>query len=202
MDCTLEVTFKCNWRCSYCSAFTHDRDEIKFEHVLSQIEKIENGSSVAITGGEPGLLEHDKMEIILLKLKQKHCIININTNGTFFKRHTSLFHLVDSYLYHCTENIDINDELYENEDLNIKYEITVDDENISRLNDFINKYNKEFLILGADETTFKDKINTSLSKKNRIKIVKDFKDNLSPESIRPLLMGCYNNMTMSKVERL
>lgn len=99
----LPLTNKCNWFCDYCVADIHNQPELPFEEVLKRVNAIEPGTEVTFGGGEPGLLKREELELIIKILKDKGCVIDLLTNGTFFRRHEPLVHEFGKIHYHCVE---------------------------------------------------------------------------------------------------
>jgi organic radical activating enzyme len=99
----LPLTNKCNWYCDYCVADIHNQPELPFEEVLRRVNEIEPGTEVTFGGGEPGLLKREQLELIIKILKDKNCVIDLLTNGLFFKRHMELVNVFGKIHYHCVE---------------------------------------------------------------------------------------------------
>ena len=61
------ITYKCNWSCEYCAIRNnHDyKPNLTHEDVLEKLKLIPENSNVTIFGGEPGLVEREKMEIYI-----------------------------------------------------------------------------------------------------------------------------------------
>ena len=60
--------------------------------MLHRVEAIEPNSEVTFSGGEPGILNRKQLELLIKILKDKNCVIDLLTNGLFFKRHMPLVH--------------------------------------------------------------------------------------------------------------
>lgn len=101
----LPVTNRCNWFCSYCLVDTHNRDLLPIEEVLKTISEIPDGTSVTLSGGEPGMLERKNIELIIQKLQEKNCNIDLLTNGLFLTRYNDLLVNISEVFYHCIEDI-------------------------------------------------------------------------------------------------
>ena len=99
----LPLTNKCNWHCDYCVADIHNQPELPYEEVLRRVRAIEPGTEVTFGGGEPGLLKREQLEELIKILKEKGCVIDLLTNGLFFKRHMPLVHEFGKIHYHCVE---------------------------------------------------------------------------------------------------
>jgi organic radical activating enzyme len=197
---TLYVTYRCNWFCNYCSEDTHNRNDVTLEDLQRKVAELPNGSDVAITGGEPGLLKHEVMQWLLTELKAKDCFINVNTNGTFFKKHRDLCHLPDSFLYHCSEHLD-DEEIWIPEHVDmakIDFQLVVTDDTVDRLEHYINKYsNIKFLIFGADNV-----IGKGLSRSNGFKVYAKYKDKINPDSYMSLITTCREVNDIRKLKAL
>ena len=197
---TLYVTYKCNWFCNYCSEDTHNRNDVTIEDLQRKVEQLPNNSDVSITGGEPGTLKKDVMAWLLTTLKNKGCLINVNTNGTFFKKHTSVCHIPDSFLYHCSEHLeDAEIWIPEHIDINkISFQLVITDDTMDRLEYYVNKYpDIKFLVFGADNV-----IGKGLSRANGFKICKEFKDRIDPESYIHLMTSCREVNEIQKLKAL
>ena len=136
----LVVTWVCNWHCEYCSVDTHNRPRMTMDDVRAKLERVTPGYHVTLSGGEVGSMRREDVEYILDTLESKGCAISINTNGLFIKRYKDLLHRFDTVLYHCTEDINLSDEIIIDDGLNLDYLVIVTDNNFARLGDFLNKY--------------------------------------------------------------
>jgi organic radical activating enzyme len=105
LNYVLHITKKCNWFCRYCIVDTHNSEDIYINDILKHIDNIPNNSVVNLSGGEPGILSSDKLNLIFNKLRIKECEININTNGLFFKNHKNLDKYISNYFYHLSEDL-------------------------------------------------------------------------------------------------
>jgi len=174
------VTYKCNWFCTYCITNTHIMKEPKYEDVIKQAESVPDNFNVYISGGEPGLLQDEKMFKILSILKNKNCNIKMFTNGLFFNLKKSK-QLVDECIYHCSENLDTYVDAVNTEEMyslkcNIVYSIVVSETNKHNLGTFLemNKHIK-FHVNGADN-------NDTLNKIDGIKIWTKYKNQIKRSS--------------------
>ena len=99
----LPLTYKCNWHCDYCVVDTHNQPDLPYQEVLRRVHLIEPNSEVTFGGGEPGLLKREQLEELIGILKTKDCVIDLLTNGLFFKRHLPLIKEFGKIHYHCVE---------------------------------------------------------------------------------------------------
>jgi organic radical activating enzyme len=99
----LPLTYRCNWHCDYCVTDTHNRLELPYEEVLKRAYAIEPYTEVTFGGGEPGLLKRKQLEELIDILKKKNCVIDLLTNGLFFKLHEPLVKEFGKIHYHCVE---------------------------------------------------------------------------------------------------
>jgi len=192
----ISVTYKCNWFCDYCIVNTHAQPEVTFDEVKKKLENIENGSKVSITGGEPGLASKEIIEYTIDYLYKNKCIIEINTNGEFFKHFYYLDNKIDHYFYHISEDLkslvlvpNINHD-------KIHFMITVTDDMMDRIDDFLIEYDKlvdkkifmyaAFNLLGNN----KDWQPKSLSKKNVLKLISKYKNVIDDECIEYIFESC------------
>ena len=183
------MTFKCDWDCSYCSADTHSHKTPPLENIKKIIDDVEYGSEVSLTGGEPGFAQREIIDYAFSKLKLKKCTIVVNTNGAFFTRYPEYCNLVNSFFYHCSEDLDTTKEIYiPDHNHDVDYMLVVTDENLPRLDHFITNYpDITFLITSADPVIVKGKMSSSLSKGNAIKIYLKYKDRIDADSCLRLL---------------
>lgn len=176
----LVVTWVCNWDCEYCCVDTHNRGKLMMEEVKDKIKKIDYGCNVTISGGEPGALKRKDIDYILGELDKKNCTPSINTNGTFLRKYPDLINKFDDILYHCSENIDINDELIEGD---FNYLLIVTDNNIQNLDAFLEKHKlKKFNLVAATNPEGIDKC--VLSTKNKYNMLKKHHKQMTEESIK------------------
>jgi organic radical activating enzyme len=173
---------------------------VTIEDLRRKVESLPDNCDVAITGGEPGTLKRDVMEWLLKRLKEKGCFINVNTNGTFFKKHKDLCHIPDSFLYHCSEHLE-DDEVWIPEYVDIAkidFQLVLTDETMNRLEYYVNKYpNIKFLVFGADNI-----IGKGLKRENGFKIYTEFKDRIDPNSYMHLITTCWEINNIRKLKAL
>jgi organic radical activating enzyme len=177
----LVVTWLCNWKCDYCSVDTHNRPKLSMEEVKKKLEKIPENYTVTLSGGEVGMMKRFDIEFIVEELKRKNCKIHINTNGLFIKKYRDLLHNFDYVLYHCSENLNLDDEIIIDSDLNIHYLLIVTDKNFERLEPFLNKYPKINFNLVAS-TLPKGITGTILSNKLKHSMLTKFHPRMTKES--------------------
>jgi organic radical activating enzyme len=179
----LIVTWVCNWHCEYCCVDTHNRPTLTMDDVKKKLDKVPAGYNVTLSGGEVGSMKRADVEHILDSLKSKDCTIHINTNGLFIKRYRDLCDKFDTILYHCSENIDVEDDIIIDPTLNIEYLLIVTDNNFNRLEDFLNKYSAiQFNLVAASNP---DGIfGPTLSNENKHKMLTKFHTRMTKQSIQ------------------
>jgi len=136
----LIVTWVCNWHCEYCCVDTHRRPTLTMDDVKIKLEQVIPGYTVTLSGGEVGSMKRTDIEYILDSLEAKDCKLNINTNGLFIKRYRDLCSKFELLLYHCSEDINPNDDIIIDDTLPIEYLLIVTDDNFNRLGSFLDKY--------------------------------------------------------------
>lgn len=182
----LTVTYKCNWHCPYCITDTHSR-HIDYDDVIKNIDNVPVGARVSLSGGEPGMLKEWQLKEIIGKLRERDCIIQANTNGLILKR-PNIVELIDFIFYHCSEDLDIDDEVNKDYKEKTEYMVVVTDDNIDKLQAFLDKHNDIHIsIFGAKEVPVKGKSGERLSKKNCIRLIQEFKDYIRPDEIAQIL---------------
>jgi organic radical activating enzyme len=110
------------------------------DEVKAKLDKIIPGYNVTLSGGEVGTMKRADIEFILDELEKKGCRPSINTNGLFIKRYRDLLSRFDTILYHCSEDLDIDDEIIIDPTLNLDYLLIVTDNNYHKLDAFLAKY--------------------------------------------------------------
>jgi organic radical activating enzyme len=177
----LVVTWVCNWHCDYCCVDTHNRPKLSMEEVKKKLDKIIPGYNVTLSGGEVGSMKRGDIEFILDELEKKGCQPSINTNGLFITRYRDLLPRFDNILYHCSENLDLTDEIIIDKELNLEYLLIITDKNFHKLESFLNKYKDiQFHLVAA---TMPLGINgTTLSKINKNKMLAKFHNRMTEES--------------------
>lgn len=146
----LPLTFKCNWRCEYCVAYTHEQPDRPFEEVLQQVKDMDPFTEVTFSGGEPGLLKREQLELLISILQEKQCPLDLLTNGLFFKRHEPLVRHFGKIHYHCVEYLPGEIEFPNLPYDNVTYGLVVTDDNFTdgSINYMIDKYpHIKFLLL-------------------------------------------------------
>lgn len=177
----LVVTWVCNWHCDYCCVDTHNRSKLSMADVKNKLEKIPNGYTVTLSGGEVGSMPRRDVEYIITALEELHCKININTNGLFIKRYRDLLSRLDTVLYHCSENMDLEDDIIVDPELNLEYLLIVTDKNIDNLGIFLDKYNDiQFHLVAA--TMPKGITGTTLSNKNKHAMLAKYHSRMTQQS--------------------
>jgi hypothetical protein len=184
-DFDLYITW--DWNCEYCIVNTHNNPKIHNDDLIKSCNNIPEKSVVKIIGGEPGMASKNTLEMIFNILDKKNCTYTLATNGLFLKRYPEYVSKFSAILYHCSENLLEHDfERYEN----IDYQITVTDNNLCNLEDFLAS-NKDliFNLFAASRSPIPVKGNT-LSKKNAIKILMKYRKQLTKECIKSILGRC------------
>ena len=171
------VTYTCNWDCSYCCTDTHSQPEPSMESILAKIDTIAPGSHTSLSGGEPGMLSDENMDIVLTALEAKQCLIGVNTNGLFFHNHKKHMHRIYDYVYHCS--FDLRNRVYQpvnHEELDIDYVVVVTNEAYPRLKEFLIKNSHvKIIVYSADKYTVRGKPGEFLDHKHRIKLYQEHK---------------------------
>jgi len=177
----LVVTWICNWQCDYCCVDTHNRPKLSMEDVRKKLEKIIPGYNVTLSGGEVGTMKRKDIEFILNELEKKECRPSINTNGLFIKKYKDLLHRFDTILYHCSENLDLNDDIIIDPELNLQYLLIITDKNYHKLEAFLKKYSdiKFHLVASTMPEGIK---NVTLSKKLKHSMLTKFHNRMTEES--------------------
>jgi len=177
----LVVTWVCNWHCDYCCVDTHNRPKLTMEEVKAKLDKVIPGYNVTLSGGEVGSMKRADIEYILDELEKKGCRPSINTNGLFIKRYRDLLPRFDTILYHCSENLDIDEDIIIDPELNLQYLLIVTDTNFIRLEQFLDKYPQiQFHLVAA---TNPEGVNgVVLSPKLKNKMLAKFYSRMSEES--------------------
>ncbi len=185
----IELTHKCNWNCPYCAIQTHQLQDIPYNSIIDKINGIENNSFVTLSGGEPGTLKKHEIETILELLQKKNCVINLNTNGMFLRLYPQYLKNFNQIIYHCSENLEVTDIIWKpskNLSLDIRYMIIITDDNISKLQKFLDVHTDiKFDIVQA--TYNDDNKRPTLSLKNKNMIMTKFSNRMTPESIKRMI---------------
>ncbi len=175
MDIELVITWICNWNCEYCAVDTHNQEEFDLQ---DKLDKIPEQTHVTLSGGEPGALSKYKLIQIINYLKDKGCTLSLNTNGTFIRKYPELLNEFKSILYHCTEDLDVDDVILRGD---YQYFIVVTDNNFHKLGPFLEANDDIiFNIAGASNPIGLD--NPILSQKNKYEMLKRFSNQMTTES--------------------
>lgn len=82
----VNVTHRCNWDCPYCSMrYVKSWGGAPTWELIAAVPR---GSTLTLSGGEPGLLQRKELEKILSAAQGLD--LHLNTNGTFLKRFPEL----------------------------------------------------------------------------------------------------------------
>lgn len=172
---SLNTTFKCNWDCDYCIVETHKQPERKIEDVYKDIEDLEDGSSISLAGGEPGLLARDQiMNIFDITKRKNFGSTDLLTNGLFIEKYPDLLYMFDVIHYHCVQSL--KDDI-QFPDMDVDYTIVVTNDELEYLEYFLNKYPN---IIFAVIASIKIK---PMSIKNMLKMISKFKNRMTQRSI-------------------
>lgn len=180
----VELTHECNWNCPYCAIKTHELAPITTQQMLEKIESIPPNSIVTLSGGEPGTIQYDIIYKVISLLENKHCILNLNTNGLFIKRYSNLLHKFNQIIYHCSQNLDVDDEVIQlDKNIDVRYMIIVTDDNMHKLEAFLNAYSN--IVFDIVQATYDvQTCQPTLSIKNRNIIVTKFANRMTKESVK------------------
>jgi len=95
---TLCLTTRCNLKCIYCYADCNERNQKEFttSEILNLIDELaEMGTKyISLNGGEA--LLRDDIEIIINKIKEKHILCHLSTNGVLVKKNIQALKKIDS----------------------------------------------------------------------------------------------------------
>lgn len=181
----VEVTHECNWNCPYCAIHTHELPRITSRQLKEKIDGIPAFSNVTISGGEPGMLEEHDIDYILDTLEGRKCTIFLNTNGLFLRRYPSKISRFKQIVYHCSENLDGDDDIIKDIPCDTRYMIVVNDDNFRKLEAFLESHpDIRFDIVQATYNHFEDGV--WLSKKNRNILATRFFSRMTKESFKRL----------------
>lgn len=168
----LTVTYKCNWDCDYCVVDTHRQKEPTLEQIMKNVESIDDGTKVSLTGGEPGFAKKEVLDKVIPRLLEKGCRISVNTNGAFPERYPEYAPYISFYYYHCSLTLDHKvkriDHLIQSE---VCHVLVIDDSTLPKLESFL-AMNPDltFSLHGADKSVVKGKVRVYLRKSNAIKL--------------------------------
>lgn len=177
----IELTHECNWNCPYCAIRTHTLPKISFNDIKNKLNTlVPNNSYITLSGGEPGMMSEKEILYVINVLKHKKCIINLNTNGLFIKKYEKLLYIFNEIIYHCSENLDINDIILNVNHSNVRYMIIVNDNNFYKLDKFLKLHNRKFDIIQA---TYNDNVGIGLSKQNRNMLITKYAKYMTHESL-------------------
>lgn len=185
VEYNVAITRECNWYCSYCLNDTHNCER-SYEEALIHLNRLDNGTNVNLTGGEPGLMTTEELMVMVNILKDKGCFISINTNGEIFN-HPEVVAAVDNIFYHCSMDMDIDDKVNKEHTDITDYMVVVTDDNIHNLKPFIEKHSDIAIeIYPAKKSFVNGAAGANLSRKNSLGIIRDFRNYLTKHNIKIL----------------
>lgn len=190
-EITLRFTYSCNWSCSYCAIRNCKEKDliITHENILACINKIPNNSIVTISGGEPGLIEKQKIIQYLNLVKPKTKKLYLETNGLFIEKYPDLLNYFDEILYHCTSDLELPKiDLNSLDNTIYRFLLIIHDDNINFLETFLKNYsNIKFDII---EATYPYEITgPTLSKRNKNKLLTKYSKHITKDALTRLLTG-------------
>ena len=180
MRYSLNVTYVCNWYCTYCIIDTHNQPKRTQRNVLDDIKTIPVGSKVTLSSGEPGLLTEKEIRLVIWLLKNKGCSIDLLTNGLFLSKYldNTIMDDIDTIHYHCVENLTDDIEFTELESPKYDYQIIVNNYNYDYLIEFLNRYpDIKFSIVPSKNVEV-------LDKKKAFSILKNLRHHMTQRSIK------------------
>lgn len=187
------LTRQCNWRCEYCAVKNkHDQGNgpLLDDDVLTNANKVPNNSIVTLFGGEPGLAKLELIEQCIKILEDKRCTLYLETNGLFIEKFPELLCHFHEILYHCSEDLDEEDQILGTSFKRIRYMIIVHDRNIGKLESFLKKHGDiKFDIVEATYPYPMEMDGPRLSKDNKEMIIEKFTSRMTTESVYRLLNG-------------
>lgn len=190
----LILTYKCNWDCDYCCVDTHNRNPLSLQQVKEKLSKVIPGYNVTLSGGEIGTMDKEDILYVLEYLKGINCPTSLNTNGLFLQRYPELAHYFEYVLYHCSEDL-VKDPDYDsvvnfllnNFDCDLEFMLVVTDNNLNNLDGFLKRnLDHDFHVVAA--TLADGGLDVTLSNKNRYAIMAKRYTNVTPDSIKRLIV--------------
>ena len=175
------VTYKCNWNCSYCCVDTHNQPNVKLSELKEKLDKIKRdykGWNITLSGGEVGMMSYSEITMILEELKDFN--LSLNTNGLFLKKYPELIENFSDILYHASPEMADRNVMLNLPD-NVQYMIVISDENLKNLKDFL-EYYKDIIFHLVPASNPEGIHKPILSKQNKFKILKQFRQNATLES--------------------
>lgn len=187
------LTRKCNWSCQYCAVKnSHDQGngELLESDVISNAKKVLPKSIVTLFGGEPGLASRNLIEKCIDILENKDCILYLETNGLFIQRYGDLLDHFHEILYHCSQELDLNDQFVQTEFQRIRYLIVVHDQNFHKLESFLDAHRKICFDIIEATYPYPDEMDgPRLSSANKTAIMTKFANRMTKESFKRLVDG-------------
>ena len=181
----VELTHECNWDCPYCAIKVHSLPKISEFEMRQKVLSIPENSVVTLSGGEPGMLDQSAVEWILSTLLNRKCKLFLNTNGLFLKKYPQFTGCFSQIVYHCSQNLDVDDEIITVSGADVRYMLVVNDDNVGKLSDFLDAHpGIRFDIIQATYNNIGDGV--PLSAKNRNMIATRFFSRMTEESFRRL----------------
>lgn len=188
----LMLTHECNWHCKYCAVNNqHDRGLcISESSILSKLARIPPKSAVTLFGGEPGLADRVLVEKCISILEAKQCKLYLETNGTFMWRYPDLLVHFHEVLYHCSQDLDEDDQIVQTSFSRVRYLVVVHDDNINKLQKFLDLHEDiKFDIIEATYPYPDEMDGPRLSRESKRRLVSDFASRMTAESLYRLLNG-------------
>jgi organic radical activating enzyme len=176
------VTFKCDWKCTYCMSHRYEKP-ISHEDILEDIDGIPENSHVVLSGGEPGLLERERLSEYVSLLQDKGCHVVIATNGKLFD-YPEVVDMVDEIYYHCSMDMEIDDVVNKEYKHKTEFIIVVSDLNFHNLDAFMEKHDDIYIVITP--ATY-DSRRDYLSKKNITKILIKYRKYMTKSNLELVL---------------
>lgn len=180
---TLFVNEQCNRKCVYCD-IPKLKDQKPFDKQLFKkfIPLINNSNfeKIVITGGEVGLLDKDRIDLIFQINKD----IEINTNGVFIQKYFGQYRdQICKVVYHPVSEIN-QDILFDYTDTKIQYLVPIHKNNIKLLDKFLYDYSHIIFELSPYDSKYNDKFKLSTDDYKRVLSIINNHENITYSTIQ------------------
>lgn len=139
----INITYKCNWGCSYCSMKDRLFKPIDEDKIISLISSLPDGSYLTLSGGEPGLCRKEYILKLLSIARKKSLRLSLNTNGTFIKRYNEFLNEFEKINLH----LDISKSYTIEKNKKINYVVILTSSNLNDILNFVKQYDVKFDII-------------------------------------------------------
>lgn len=150
---------------------------------------VPDGAVVTLFGGEPGILPREDIVLYMDTLLGRGCTLKLETNGLFARRFPDLMGKFSFVTYHCSQELDEDDEILDIGTENVRYMLVVHDGNFGKIDAFLSSHLFPERFYAVEATYPHGNTGPTLSRRNRNMLLTRFSSRIERSAIDRLLHG-------------